>query len=60
MNKPPKFGRHVGLGVAGGRLSPSISEADIITPRDRLRAEIDAIKTKIDRCTFKVSKAAES
>ncbi|KAF2350806.1 G-protein gamma-like domain, partial [Trinorchestia longiramus] len=60
MNKPLKSTRHLALGVPGGRLSPSISEADLNSPKDRLKAEIDILKTKIDRCTFKVSKAAES
>lgn len=48
------------VGVAGGRISPSVSEADLSNPVESLRQEIEALKTKIDRCNFKVSKAAES
>ena len=60
MNKPMKSTKHLALGVAGGRLSPSISEADINNPKDRLKQEVELLRTKVDRCTFKVSKAAES
>ncbi|KAA0184478.1 hypothetical protein HAZT_HAZT004332 [Hyalella azteca] len=60
MNKPLRSTRHLALGVPGGRLSPTISEAELNSPRDRLKAEVEILKTKIDRCTFKVSKAADS
>ncbi|CAL4065975.1 unnamed protein product, partial [Meganyctiphanes norvegica] len=60
MNKPMKSAKHLTLGVAGGRISPSVSEADLTSPVETLNNDIHILKTKIDRCNFKVSKAAES
>ncbi|XP_042874072.1 regulator of G-protein signaling 7-like [Penaeus japonicus] len=60
MNKPIKSTKHLALGLAGGRISPSVSEADLLTPMDSIKQDIDLLKTRIDRCNFKVSKAAES
>ena len=60
MNKPMRVLKHRAVGVAGGRISPSVSEADVSCPVDTLKQEIHILTTKIDRCNFKVSKAAES
>ncbi|ROT78981.1 hypothetical protein C7M84_002289, partial [Penaeus vannamei] len=60
MNKPIKSTKHLALGLAGGRISPSVSEADLLTPMDSIKQDIDLLRTRIDRCNFKVSKAAES
>ncbi|MPD01808.1 hypothetical protein E2C01_097353 [Portunus trituberculatus] len=60
MNKPMKSSKHLAVGVAGGRISPSVSEADLTNPVESLKHDIDLLKTRVDRCNFKVSKAAES
>lgn len=60
MNKPMKSTKHLQLGLAGGRISPSVSEADLTSPVETLKHDIDLLKTRVDRCNFKVSKAAES
>ncbi|KAK4288652.1 hypothetical protein Pmani_038329 [Petrolisthes manimaculis] len=60
MNKPIKSTKHLQLGLAGGRISPSVSEADLTSPVETLKHDIDLLKTRVDRCNFKVSKAAES
>ncbi|XP_076062555.1 regulator of G-protein signaling 7-like isoform X2 [Oratosquilla oratoria] len=60
MNKPIKSTRHLAHAVAGGRISPSVSEADLTNPIETLEQEVDILKQKIDRANFKVSKAAEA
>ncbi|KAB7505564.1 Regulator of G-protein signaling 7 [Armadillidium nasatum] len=40
MNKPIKSTKHLALGVAGGRISPSVSEADLSNPVESLKQEI--------------------
>ena len=60
MNKPMKSLKYRAVGVAGGRISPSVSEADVTCPMETVKQEITILRTKIDRCNFKVSKAAES
>ncbi|XP_066999200.1 regulator of G-protein signaling 7 [Anabrus simplex] len=60
MNKPLKSSRHLQLGVAGGRISPSTSEADLGTPLDHLKRHIKMLKQRLDRRNIKVSKVAEA
>ncbi|GLG96123.1 RGS7_0 protein [Gryllus bimaculatus] len=60
MNKPLKSSRHLHLGVAGGRISPSTSDAEIATPLEQMKRHIAMLKQRLDRRNIKVSKVAEA
>uniref|UniRef100_T1JFM9 RGS domain-containing protein n=1 Tax=Strigamia maritima TaxID=126957 RepID=T1JFM9_STRMM len=46
--------------VPGGRISPSVSEADLQNPIETLKKEIETLKQKLDHRNVKISKVAES
>ncbi|XP_067681095.1 regulator of G-protein signaling 7-like isoform X2 [Haliotis asinina] len=46
--------------VPGGRISPSVSEADLHNPTDAIRREIDALRRKLEKRRVKISKVTES
>lgn len=60
-NKPMvKASRHLQLGVAGGRISPTHADADITPSSESIQREIDTLKQRLDRRNIKVSKVAEA
>lgn len=60
MNKPLKSSRHLHIGVAGGRISPSTSDVEIATPLEQMKRHISMLKQRLDRRNIKVSKVAEA
>ncbi|XP_049783624.1 regulator of G-protein signaling 7 isoform X2 [Schistocerca cancellata] len=60
MNKPLKSSKHLQLGVAGGRISPSTLETDLATPVEHLKRHIAMLRKRLDRRNIKVSKVAEA
>lgn len=60
VNKPLKSSRHLKLGVAGGRISPSTSETDLASPTEAIKCHIAMLKQRLDRRNIKVSKVAEA
>lgn len=60
MNKPIKSNRHMQLGVAGGRISPSVSENDLTNPMNTLQREVEMLRKRLERSSMKVSKVADS
>ncbi|XP_014665053.1 PREDICTED: regulator of G-protein signaling 7-like [Priapulus caudatus] len=46
--------------VPGGRISPSVSEAELHNPSDGLKIQINTLKQQLDRRNVKLSKVAES
>ncbi|XP_063992649.1 regulator of G-protein signaling 7 isoform X1 [Diachasmimorpha longicaudata] len=60
-NKPMvKGSKHLQLGVAGGRISPTHADADITASSESIQREIDMLKQRLDRRNIKVSKVAEA
>lgn len=59
MNKPIKSAKHMQCAVPGGRISPSVSEADLGNPVESTKKEIETLKSRLDRRNVKVSKVAE-
>ncbi|XP_015118882.1 regulator of G-protein signaling 7 isoform X2 [Diachasma alloeum] len=60
-NKPMvKASKHLQLGVAGGRISPTHADADITPSSESIQREIDMLKQRLDRRNIKVSKVAEA
>lgn len=51
--------KHLQLGVAGGRISPS-TETSAITSIEFLQKEIETLKDRLDKPVIKVSKVAEA
>ena len=60
MHRPIKSARHLSVTVAGGRISPSVSEVDIQCPAATIQKEIEFLRKKLARTNIKVSKVAES
>lgn len=60
MHRPIKSARHLSVAVAGGRISPSVSEVDIQCPAATIQKEIEFLRKKLARTNIKVSKVAES
>jgi regulator of G-protein signaling len=60
VNKPFKSSRHLQLGVAGGRISPSASETDLASPTEAIKRHIAMLKQRLDRRNIKISKVAEA
>ncbi|XP_067138264.1 regulator of G-protein signaling 7-like isoform X1 [Centruroides vittatus] len=60
MNKPIKSSKHMQCSVSGGRISPSISEADLSNPAELLKLELETLKNRLDRRNVKISKVADS
>ncbi|XP_055946167.1 regulator of G-protein signaling 7-like isoform X2 [Argiope bruennichi] len=60
MNKPIKSAKHFQSAVGGGRISPSISDAELNRPLEAIKVEIKHLKNRLERRVIKVSKAAES
>ena len=60
MHRPIKSARHLSVAVAGGRISPSVSEMDIQCPAANIQKEIEFLRKKLARTNIKVSKVAES
>lgn len=60
MHRPIKSARHLSVAVAGGRISPSVSEVDIQCPASTIQKEIEFLRKKLARTNIKVSKVAES
>ena len=63
MHRPIKSTRHLSVAVAGGRISPSVSEVDICggqCPAATIQKEIEFLRKKLARTNIKVSKVAES
>ncbi|XP_074663196.1 regulator of G-protein signaling 7-like [Tubulanus polymorphus] len=46
--------------VPGGRISPSVSEADLRNPVETLKKDIESIRVKLARRRVKISKVADS
>ncbi|KAL8624384.1 hypothetical protein ACOMHN_012784 [Nucella lapillus] len=46
--------------VPGGRISPSVSEADLHNPTDSIRHDIAVLRKKIEKRRVKISKVTES
>ena len=60
-NKPIiKASRHLQLGVAGGRISPTHADKNPNPSAETLQREIDMLKQRLDRRNIKVSKVAEA
>lgn len=60
-NKPiMKASRHLQLGVAGGRISPTHADQSPSPSAANVRREIDMLKQRLDRRNIKVSKVAEA
>ncbi|XP_023239166.1 regulator of G-protein signaling 7-like [Centruroides vittatus] len=60
INKPIKSYKHMQCSVSGGRISPSVSETDLSTSAEVLKKEMEALKTRLERTSVKISKVAES
>ena len=60
MHRPMKSVRHLSVAVAGGRISPSVSEVDLHCPAASIQKEIEFLRKKLARTNIKVSKVAES
>jgi len=60
MHRPMKSARHLSAAVAGGRISPSVSEVDLQCPAATIQKEIEFLRKKLARTNIKVSKVAES
>ena len=60
VSKPLRSSRHLQLGVAGGRISPSTSETDLASPTEAVKRHIAMLKQRLDRRNIKVSKVAEA
>ncbi|XP_064621614.1 regulator of G-protein signaling 7-like isoform X10 [Lineus longissimus] len=58
MNKPLKTTKP-SYQVPGGRISPSVSEADLRNPADSMRKDVEASRQNLERRRVKVSKVAE-
>ncbi|BFZ12476.1 hypothetical protein BsWGS_15515 [Bradybaena similaris] len=58
MNRHSKMSRP-NYAVPGGRISPSVSEADLHTPADSMRHEIDVLRRKLEKRRVKISKVVE-
>ncbi|XP_076442213.1 regulator of G-protein signaling 7-like isoform X2 [Babylonia areolata] len=58
MNRHSKMSRP-SYAVPGGRISPSVSEADLHNPIELLKLEIDDLRTKIEKRRVKISKVTE-
>ncbi|KAH9502596.1 Regulator of G-protein signaling 7 [Bulinus truncatus] len=58
INRHPKTSRP-NYAVPGGRISPSVSEADLHTPADTIRHEIDVLRRKLEKRRVKISKVVE-
>ncbi|KFM63702.1 Regulator of G-protein signaling 7, partial [Stegodyphus mimosarum] len=59
MNKPFKSAKHFQSAVGGGRISPSVSEAELNSPQDSIKVEIKSLKHRLDRRNVKISKVAD-
>ncbi|UYV70543.1 RGS7 [Cordylochernes scorpioides] len=61
---PPKLCplgyQHMQCSVSGGRLSPSVSEADLSNPAEALMLELETLRNQIERSNVKISKVADS
>ncbi|CAM1292875.1 RGS7 (predicted) [Pycnogonum litorale] len=60
MNKPIKSAKHIQCAISGGRISPSVSDADLSNPAENLKHQIEMLKYKIDRRNVKMSKVADT
>lgn len=58
INRHSKMTRH-NYAVPGGRISPSVSEADLHNPADTLKHELAVLRRKIEKRRVKISKIAE-
>ncbi|GFT86544.1 regulator of G-protein signaling 7 [Nephila pilipes] len=56
MNKPIKSAKSA---VGGGRISPSVSDAELNTPQDSIKVEIQSLKYRLERRNVKISKVSD-
>ncbi|GFT17733.1 regulator of G-protein signaling 7 [Nephila pilipes] len=59
MNKPIKSAKHFQSAVGGGRISPSVSDAELNTPQDSIKVEIQSLKYRLERRNVKISKVSD-
>ncbi|XP_041352932.1 regulator of G-protein signaling 7-like isoform X2 [Gigantopelta aegis] len=59
INRHSKMSRP-NYAVPGGRISPSVSEADLHNPTDSIRREIGILRKKVEKRRVKISKVSES
>ncbi|CAL1284270.1 unnamed protein product [Larinioides sclopetarius] len=60
MNKPIKSAKHFQSAVGGGRISPSVSEAELNSPQDSIKVEIQSLKYRLERRNVKISKVSDT
>ncbi|ELU05976.1 hypothetical protein CAPTEDRAFT_188097 [Capitella teleta] len=60
MSKPAKATAKAGYTVPGGRISPSASEADVRSPQNSMKKEVERLRSCLVKRRIKVSKVAES
>ncbi|XP_022235722.1 regulator of G-protein signaling 7-like, partial [Limulus polyphemus] len=51
---------HMQCSVSGGRISPSVSEAELANPSKALETEIATLRSRLERRNVKISKVSES
>ncbi|GFQ99796.1 regulator of G-protein signaling 7, partial [Trichonephila clavata] len=59
MNKPIKSAKHFQSAVGGGRISPSVSDAELNSPQDSIKVEIQSLKYRLERRNVKISKVSD-
>ena len=59
MHRPMKSVRHLSVAVAGGRISPSVSDVELHCPAASIQKEIEFLRKKLARTNIKVGAGPE-